>query len=650
MIQGYFNIAESTSLSPHHEEGLMDWEQEDLNALDAHLAFEKLGLSRTAEGMWRLFSDSKFIKDALAHLLAYVYQYKKTANIAINFARQKEDFLGTGTEPNSLHNVLHDPQADVTPSGQTLMLYRRAILEGLDNCQISQKQESYYSSWSSTNSVNNNVVPSTSLPFGKEYQGLAEGDSIQSFNSIQMAMSTLFGDNSSVFSFPQGQNIKVLIIGIPRGSVKTFQRKSRYIGVGGGGTISAASIKPDYSTVVKIKIYRQNMLYPELVFQPREFIVDTNLFLRPEDQPEFDSASAGGIPPWSAVGWGDVDVVNRSRYYSYGLSPIGMTATTWRKDSSGNDILNDEAPPHTSGGVTPQSFDLDTLSVYKDLAMGGNINETPLYYMLRNECVSSYLMHYYKVLFGVQLGAENYKSQLFTWTNDMRPDQQAINLLTYLADPSSPASSELISSGGVLPGDLIANVQYPFVPPPGTSDMSDIAVACTSFLPGIGDAQLPVKIKGWADPLPDPNNTAVLAGGGIIQTLNAGESQGINKSEHKNLCCMMESTLFQTGRRYFNSLSNTLFDRVYAIPVDLDGWIINPGADGQISTNALNVIIDLGLLTKLGTDAATSAGFTGNSDHYVFSIAGVSEQEAFALDQFWAEFELVPALSPQQVA
>ena len=366
------------------------------------------------------------------------------------------------------------------------------------------------------------------------------------------------------FSNAESRNLKIFFIGLPRGTIDKLRRSPINIAPGSSDD-EIDRLRRSTSTLVRVAIHRQDFSHPDLIFEPINFTFDTHVFPKLKfwsgQAQQFEDETM--VPTLSYV-VSQTDFVRYKTFvpfvqqmYTGANNP---KASMLKQTASGEELApflendwNDDKP---WGDVGPGSNSVWQL-------LGPNSRKT----ILENHVVSEVLMMYYRTLCGLHFGEQTYIDPQNgfggDFTNHLNVDEKGYKFLL-AADANKGLGSDSFKTSTVLTTGIagMANLFHGSVDNP--------------------DQQLPALVRYDQQP-PPPGSHAPDADPpdfGRVKRLKSNYEGILSKdyppAPFKVFKCLLQSGLFQANNIVWGASAIKEFDRVFAVPIDIDAFIVSP--------------------------------------------------------------------------
>ena len=338
-------------------------------------------------------------------------------------------------------------------------------------------------------------------------------------------------------------NVKTLVLGIPTGMLDDLQRQTFYDAGGQeyspvpNGPIAAdpAGFSPldrSYSTIIEIEIHRKDHIYGEIIFEPIKVEFDMSLFV--------DRKNFGAIPVGTDIKVPDnlTELVSSSRFTKYHLrqgdSENALVSDT--KTFTGNSWLYEDMNPFDNNSEL-RSYEI----------LGTNGTDT----LLHRHIISELLMLYYRLLSGIDVSESTFVYKDHAWLHDLYVDKST----TFFLDSVSKGPGNAV---GIVKDKTTGenDNKVAQIMPTGTTTFSGLVDGANSQ-GGYSDVPPQLLTEGY-DPLvyiPNVNNN-------------------IPDEQMKVLRSLLSSVVFSAGSQSLRQSVSKIFDRVFAVPIDIDSFYI----------------------------------------------------------------------------
>ena len=489
--------------------------------------------------------------------------------------------------------------------------------------------------------------------------------------AIRHALSTDLLINSHVFDDVTSKNLKVMYVGISTGLLKYLQ--SRSIAVMEDAVGAPPGVAPSYtssgdwtkshSTIINIKVHRRSIQYPYITFMPLNFIFDMSMFIQRDDfvYPEFWINSPADAPLAERM-W---HLINFTRFNVEGMNINHTAETQWdttvwpferMEGRNWYAYANPEAVPGLDVDEAQNPATLHTPKPHT-LRQGWewlgtlptNPEMNPNYMadaVLRNHFYSHALQRYYKILTGLNLDEETFGPKIATFGKSLCITEKAVQLLEEFAQNHVQDGG----GGGVHADYFVTIGEYGItIPAPpllvGTTEGFVIEPPDTILFPphlspvggavgGAGKPPVPpieVQLRKVKDPYQD----------GVLSTPGH-----LDDEKYSNFRTLMLSADFQAPALTEYARTVKAFDRVFALPIDIDDFVIN-SMEQDWGNTFFQSLLDQNIIEELeSTEAfpnmkAMSKFYRMNRDKVGTTNESQDFNDHYIADQFWVEVELM---------
>ena len=422
----------------------------------------------------------------------------------------------------------------------------------------------------------------------------------------------MFGENGlfPAFQGKESANLRVMCIGIPAGMLSSLQRTQQNIDA---TDIDFKEIpyRRSNSTIVQVQVHRKDHARSSLVFEPLVYLFDMNMFLIDSQLPAikwFDTPT-GGVTALSPKNFDEI--LENTRFTRYLTVPMTQPTSDFTfAGGSPNFVNNFGGVSGTGLGNNLLNNPTGTSMYQKDFLFQqywDMLSSTNKQSLLKNHIVSELLGRYYRSMYGMELDEMTYTHAYDDFSNGLNVTTDAVAFLTQVAKGNAlPAPGEqgtpkdfanMVSTGEIFPSTLMA---HPF--------------STAVYIPSIPAALAGENHKGAgsnADPeYPgvSPEWNSVVDKSKLLHPVKLanhnvlGPATNLTTAKFDNIKLMLSSAAFQSTNLFSQATSMKIFDRVFAIPVDVDRFIIRESqndpdvitsyvTDGIIE-NVKNVLID----------------------------------------------------------
>jgi len=434
-------------------------------------------------------------------------------------------------------------------------------------------------------------------------------------------------DAESFFS-EEAQNLKIFIVGIRAGQLEALQR---YQTKANSDITKSSSFRRSSSTMISIRVHRVDHTNTGLIFEPITFNFDMNLFLLEGDLAA--NVFLLGVPP------GEEFITNIISSTKFSRARSDFSTTWWNQGAK----LSPEIA-HNNPGFFDSQFEqftgaelitagLPNEHVFSDKYAGEMyrmLGHLQIAQLLHNHVISQVLFIYYRALYGIHLSEDTYVNSYNDFTNHLNITDGARWFLENMAENHGTLK------GTNLPIMALDPKSGPFVTVgvKGVGELVDDANAeGTLVFPPYLDASPGIPSEGLDIPQYSRLRRILLANEGVVDSSLTG-------TKFQNFKCLLQSGAFQSTNLLAGATARKMFERVFALPVDIDKFVIR-GALQDV--NILSDTLGLGIISPIPVGDPIYDIYPGEEgDIYtVDRTMGGSDQDFLFADQFWVDISLI---------
>jgi len=480
--------------------------------------------------------------------------------------------------------------------------------------------------------------------------------SSSSNNNLRGSNEILLGALVNTLSQTSMSNVKILAVGLPAGFMAKLRRNPVEPSATGGTWVDGANETTQAAqSIIKIKVTRISLIYPDVVFHPVEFEFNTAIFLGEDFGKSVKwtvDEIASDIPLWSIVRYAFFSLIDPH----WRLSPESTLAAStsedhdtsanitgfrgdviWRSEAGGNDWRSNTYTSMwlnypvfrnwmTLKGTDPAGLDFNNGASVAPTTGGAAENFKILYNHLFDYAMKLRL----RIMYGLDFDERGFYPEGWRFLNDLFVEKPATQFfqkfIASALEETDPPPQETLR---VLP---IPRNGKEFLFPPRSGfplniwKKNDDGTAT--------DAHYVYKDQCRVGDAYD-----------LSDAITRGE---IDRAELRMLRMICGSPMFAPNFHKMRLMMPNAYERTFLIPVDVDDFLVmhSDGSDVDgtaIGTAGMQSLIDKGLLTR--SEAADDLDPDGNQAVRMSvdmrDKSGGVGNDTFTFDQFIVNIELV---------
>jgi len=471
--------------------------------------------------------------------------------------------------------------------------------------------------------------------------------------NLRVMKSVLGGEGSaSIFSDAESKNLKVFFIGLPARLVETLRRYPLDVSPDGNGDVDDP-LRRSTSSLIQIQIHRKDFSHPGLVFEPMTFLFDASMFIDSNDLPPGKAWSE-----WTMPGAGTAELVHlkpslksivencrfrklRSPSFAKDVQ-LGTNADDWWESKKGvnkSNVFLGMYHPSTAAVGGAAGFEMPNIypgweDQESNIKSPYNLlNNDHIKAMCTNHVISETLMLYYRTLFGIHLDEQTFPVQRNWFTNHLNITNTARKFLQAAAlstkdDPSlTSTAGEPASTAPVI---TIGSKLLYNEPDPSFNLLH--AEENEKIIP-----PLFLKTTGEFNNVGTTNERKLRR---VKHTGVINKAAGLTLEKFENFRALLQSGLFQSTNLAIGAMSMKEFDRVFALPIDVDNFVVR--GNTKEAEFYLELYEDILKVIDKDAEPEVYAQFPEGETLYQLSYSDIGPMQDFVfVDQFWAQVSLV---------